>query len=163
MNESSIEVEIEIEVPFYDVDAMNYAWHGNYFKYFEIARCALLRRIDYDYPQMRRSGYLWPIVECHVKYVRPALYGQRLVISARLLEYENRLKIAYLVRDAQSGEKMTKAHTVQVAVDAKKNELQFVSPEIVLENVEKATAASFDPRPAGPDDKARKGPRPSRA
>jgi acyl-CoA thioester hydrolase len=136
MNERS--VVVEIEVPFYDVDAMNYAWHGNYFKYFEIARCELLRRIDYDYPQMRLSGYLWPIVECRVKYVRPAVYGQKLAIEARLLEYENRIKIAYLARDARSGEKMTKAYTVQVAVDAEKNELQFVSPEIVLKNVEKA-------------------------
>ncbi|MDR1162556.1 MAG: acyl-CoA thioesterase [Candidatus Accumulibacter sp.] len=136
MNELS--ASVEVEVPFYDVDAMNFAWHGNYFKYFELARCALLRLIDYDYPRMKASGYLWPIVETRVKYVRPATYGQKLRVEARLIEYENRLKIAYLICDASTGEKMTQAYTVQVAVDARRRELQFVSPEVVVKNVENA-------------------------
>lgn len=131
---------VEVEVPFHDVDAMNVAWHGHYVKYFEIARCALLRRFGYDYPQMQASGYLWPIVDCHLKYVRPALYGQRLSIEATLLEYENRIKIGYEIRDAQSGERLTKGSTIQVAVDAATRELQFVSPPIVLANLERACA-----------------------
>lgn len=128
----------DVEVPFHDVDAMNVAWHGHYVKYFELARCALLRRFDYDYPQMRASGYLWPIVECHLKYVRPALYGQWLHVEATLLEYENRLKIGYLIVDRETGEKMTKGYTVQVAVDASTRELQFVSPPVVFEKLERA-------------------------
>jgi acyl-CoA thioester hydrolase len=131
---------VDIEVPFHDVDAMSVVWHGHYLKYFEIARCALLRRFDYDYPQMLASGYLWPIVECHLKFVRPALYRQKLTVEATLLEYENRLKIGYLVRDASSGEKLTKGYTVMVAVDAATNELQFVSPPVVIANLERACA-----------------------
>lgn len=131
---------IDVEVPFHDVDAMNVAWHGHYVKYLELARCALLRRFDYDYPQMQASGYLWPIVECNLRYVRPALYSQKLRVEATLLEYENRLKIGYVIRDLNSGERMTKAYTVQVAVDASTRELQFVSPAIVLTNLEKACA-----------------------
>ena len=127
----------EVEVPFHDVDAMNVAWHGHYVKYFELARCALLRKFDYDYPQMQASGYLWPIVDCHLKYVRPALYGQRLRIVATLLEYENRLRIGYEIRDAASGERLTKGSTIQVAVNATTRELQFVSPPIVLANLER--------------------------
>ena len=131
---------VDVEVPFHDVDAMNVAWHGHYVKYFEIARCALLRRFAYDYPQMQASGYLWPIVECHLKYVRPALYSQKLCVRATLVEYENRIKIAYEIRDSESGERLTKGHTVQVAVDAQTRELQFVSPPIVFRNLEKAGA-----------------------
>ncbi|MEI7614126.1 MAG: thioesterase family protein [Betaproteobacteria bacterium] len=131
---------IDVEVPFHDVDAMHVAWHGHYVKYFELARCVLLRKFDYDYPQMQASGYMWPIVECSLKYVRPALYSQKLRVEATLLEYENRIKIGYLIRDAESGEKMTKGHTLQVAVKASTRELQFVSPAIVLANLEKACA-----------------------
>ena len=131
---------IDVEVPFHDVDAMQVAWHGHYVKYFELARCALLRRFDYDYPQMQTSGYLWPIVECHLKYVRPALYGQKLTVQASLLEYENRIKIAYQIRDIESGERMTKGHTIQVAVDAATRELQFVSPPVVFRKLEKVLA-----------------------
>ena len=38
----------EIEVPFYDVDSLNLAWHGHYIKYFEVARCELLSIIKYN-------------------------------------------------------------------------------------------------------------------
>jgi acyl-CoA thioester hydrolase len=130
-----ISAAAQVEVPFHDVDVMEVAWHGHYLKYFESARNALLRAIDYDYPQMRESGYLWPVVECQLKFVRPARYGQTLQATAELVEYENRMKIGYLVCDALSGETLTKGHTVQVAVCAKSGELQFVSPAALLERV----------------------------
>ncbi|HNB42585.1 MAG TPA: thioesterase family protein [Rhodocyclaceae bacterium] len=129
------QAEVRLEVPFHDVDVMGVAWHGHYVKYFEAARGALLRALDYDYPQMRDSGYLWPVVECQLKYVRPARYGQVLRITARLVEYENRLRIVYEVFDAASGERLTKGHTIQVAVAAENEELQFVSPDVLLNKV----------------------------
>lgn len=131
---------IEIEIPFHDVDAMQVAWHGRYLKYFEQARCALLRRFNYDYPQMRESGYLWPIVECNLKYIHPAMYGQRIRTEARLLEYECRLKFGYEIRDALNGKRLCRGSTIQVAVEEKTRELQFVTPAIVLANLEKACA-----------------------
>jgi acyl-CoA thioester hydrolase len=131
---------VDVEVAFHDVDAMNVVWHGHYVKYFELARCALLRRFDYDYPQMLASGYLWPIVDCRLKYVRPALYAQRLRVEATLLEYENRIKIGYEIRDAATGERLTKGSTIQVAINAATRELQFVSPPIILSNLERACA-----------------------
>jgi acyl-CoA thioester hydrolase len=132
---AKLTTSIEVEVPFHDVDAMNVAWHGHYVKYFEIARCALLRLFDYDYPEMKASGYLWPVVECHLKYVRPALYNQQLRVEATLLEYENRIKVGYEIFDVKSGERLTKGHTVQVAIDAVSHELQYVSPAIVFTNL----------------------------
>jgi len=137
---SKLSASIDVEVPFHDVDAMNVAWHGHYVKYFELARCVLLRRFDYDYPQMQASGYMWPIVECYLKYVRPAFYSQKLCVEATLLEYENRIKIGYTIRDCESGERMTKGYTVQVAVDGVTRELQYISPAIVFKNLENACA-----------------------
>lgn len=131
-----ISATVAVEVPFHDVDAMNVAWHGHYVKYFEIARCALLRQFNYDYPQMQASGYLWPVVECHLKYIKPALYGQKLLVTATLQEYENRLKIAYEIRDAASGERLTKGYTTQLAIEAATMELQFASPAILLKNIQ---------------------------
>ncbi|MDO3557836.1 acyl-CoA thioesterase [Ralstonia pseudosolanacearum] len=129
-----------IEVPFHDVDAMAVCWHGHYLKYFEIGRAALLRAFDYDYPEMRASGYLWPVVEAHLKYIKPATYGQRIEVRATLIEYENRLKIGYEIADCASGQRLTKGHTIQVAVCAATSELQFVSPAVVFEKVERAWA-----------------------
>jgi acyl-CoA thioester hydrolase len=131
----SLSAEVEIEIPFFDVDPMQVAWHGHYVKYFEVARCALLRKIDYDYPKMHASGYMFPVVEIYLRYVSPARYGQVVIAKAELLEYENRLKIGYAIRDQASGQRLTKGWSVQVAVDAKTNELQFVSPTILIDKM----------------------------
>ena len=136
-----ISVEIEIVAQFYDVDAMQVVWHGNYVRYFEQARGALLDKIGYNYPQMEADGYMWPIVDLQVKYVRPVRYQQRIRIEAKLLEYENRLKIGYVCRDEASGEVLTKAHTTQLAVLQKTQELCLESPRQLLAKVKEALCA----------------------
>jgi acyl-CoA thioester hydrolase len=129
-----------VEVPFHDVDAMNVCWHGHYLKYFEFGRAALLRKFDYDYREMQASGYVWPVVEAHLKYVRPAIYGQQIEVFAHLLEHENRLKIGYEIFDCVTRARLTKGYTIQVAVNAATQELQFVSPPCVQEKLERAWA-----------------------
>jgi acyl-CoA thioester hydrolase len=133
-----LRAKVDVEVPFHDVDVMNVVWHGHYVKYFELARCALLRTFNYDYPQMRDSGYAWPVVECQLKYVRSAYFGQVLEVCSTLLEYENRLRIAYEIRDKATGQRLTKGMTTQVAVLMSTGELQLVSPPILLQQLEQA-------------------------
>ena len=135
MSTNDLSFEVTLSPAFHDCDAMQVVWHGNYFKYFEIARCALLQRHDYDYPQMRDSGYLWPVVDARVKYIRPLLYGQALRVRATITEWENRLKIAYEILDAGSGATLTRAHTIQVAVDAATNEMLYLCPPVLWERL----------------------------
>ena len=127
--------EIELSPAFHDLDPMDVVWHGHYLKYLELARCALLQTFDYDYPQMRDSGYLWPIVDLRTKYLRSARFGQRLRVRAELTEWEVRMRIDYLIRDADSGEKIARAHTIQVAVDAATGEMCYATPEVFRRRV----------------------------
>lgn len=129
---TELKAEVEIQVPFHDVDAMHYVWHGHYYKYFEVVRTKLFQSIDYDVLQMEASGYSWPIIETSCKYVQPMLYNQLIQVSAKIQEYENRLKIIYRISDAKTDEKLATGHTTQVAVDMKNNEMCFVSPKILL-------------------------------
>ena len=129
------EAEVVIEIPFHDVDLLEVAWHGHYAKYFEIARGALLDRIDYNYPQMRDSGYAWPVIDYQVRFIRAARFKQRVKVRAQLVEYEIRMKINYLITDAKTSERMTKAHTVQAALDMRTNELQLASPPVLLQKL----------------------------
>ena len=128
--------EIEVSPAFHDLDPMDVVWHGHYLKYLELARCALLQSFGYDYPQMRESGYLWPIVDLRTKYLRPARYGQRLRVRAELAEWDLRMRIDYLVTDADTGQKLTRAHTLQVAVDADTGELCYATPEVLRRKLE---------------------------
>ncbi len=135
IKKSLVCAEVEMEVPFQDVDAMQVVWHGNYFRYFEAARSKLLRMIDYDYAEMRASNYMWPIIETRVRFVKAVRYRQLIMVGAALMEWENRLKIDYLIRDLHSGARLTTGTTVQCAVDVRNNELQLVSPPILLERL----------------------------
>lgn len=127
--------ETELQVQFFDLDPMEIVWHGNYVKYLEIARCALLDSIDYNYVQMKESGYAWPVIDLHVRYAAPASFGQRIKLRATIVEWENRLKIEYVITDAVSGRRLTRASTTQVAVDIKTGEMCFVSPRVLFEKL----------------------------
>jgi acyl-CoA thioester hydrolase len=127
--------ETETQVQFFDLDPMEVVWHGHYVKYLEIVRGVLLDTINYNYAQMKASGYLWPVVDMHVRYAGSAIFGQRLKLRAEIVEWENRLKIAYLITDAASGRRLTRASTTQVAVEIVSGEMCFVSPRVLLERL----------------------------
>ncbi|QGZ29647.1 acyl-CoA thioesterase [Stutzerimonas stutzeri] len=133
-----LQAEVEVLVPFFDVDSMDVVWHGHYIKYFEVARCALLERIGHNYTQMRDAGYAWPIIDVQLRYMRGARFNQRLVVRADLVEWENRLKINYLITDAETGERMTRGSSVQVAVDMASREMLLASPTVFVEAVARA-------------------------
>ncbi len=135
-----LQAEVEILVPFFDVDSMDVVWHGHYVKYFEVARCALLERIGHNYQQMREAGYAWPIIDVQLRYMRGARFNQRIIVRADLVEWENRLKVNYLIRDAETGERMTRGSTVQVAVEIASREMLLASPRVFIDAVERALA-----------------------
>ena len=124
-----------LSVPFFDVDSMNIVWHGNYCKYLELARCKLLDKIGYNYRAMAESGFLFPIVDMQIKYVKPIIFEQAIVINATLVEWEQRLKIKYSISDANTEEVLTKAHTIQAAVELKTQRLHLACPDIFIQKV----------------------------
>lgn len=132
-NDPRLTTQVELTVPFHDVDMMGVVWHGNYFRYLEIAREKLLSQFNYGYTQMRDSGFAWPVVDSRIKYRQPLTFEQAFTIVASVEEYENRLKIQYKIFDSTTGKCTTSAYTIQVAVDMKTKELCYVSPAILFE------------------------------
>jgi len=129
------EAEIVIEIPFHDIDVMGVAWHGHYVKYLEIARCALLDKIDYNYPQMKASGYAWPVIDVRIRYPHPLYFQQKVKVKAWLDEWENCLKVKYLIEDLKTGQRLTKAYTVQVAIEMETGEMLYSSPDILYQKL----------------------------
>ncbi len=127
--------EVETQIQFYDLDPMEIVWHGNYAKYLELARCALLDKIDYNYAQMKASGYAWPVIDMHIRYLQPAAFGERIKVRAELAEWENRLKLEYLITNATTGLRLTKASTVQVAVEMTARQMCLASPAVLFEKL----------------------------
>jgi len=129
-----------LRIPFYDLDPGGIVWHGHYFKYFESARCALLEDIAYGYEVMKKTGYMWPVVDTSVRFVRPLTFNQEVRVIACLREWELRLVLDYRIEDRQ-GAVCTRARTVQVPISAETLELILGSPEILIENVRKRLQA----------------------
>lgn len=135
--EGAISATIEATVAFHDIDVVGVMWHGHYLKYLENARWALMNQIGFGFEVMCASGFAWPIVEMHVKYVQAARLDDQLRVRASLVEWENRLVMNYLVLRADH-ERLARARSVQVAVDTGSGALQFTTPQPLLDCVQRA-------------------------
>lgn len=121
--------EMKLTVQFYDLDPMNVVWHGNYLKYLESARCDLLKKIGYDYDNMRADGVLYPIAKIDLKYIKPCKFNQVLFLETIVEELEPALIIKYNIFDEESGEKVFSAKSMQICVDIKTGESIYSAPE----------------------------------
>lgn len=125
---------VTLRIPFHDVDSAKVVWHGCYFKYFEVARCALLDRIGYNYDVMAESGIVWPIVKTNAKFLRPLVFNQVVRVEAALREWDMQLVMDYRIVD-DDGVLYTKASTTQVPLDARTLELQFGTPGFLMARI----------------------------
>jgi acyl-CoA thioester hydrolase len=130
-----VSASVRVCPQFYDLDPMNIVWHGNYPRFFELARTALMAKIGYGYDAMVASGYAWPVIDMHIRYYRPLRLGHWVDLRASLTEWENRLKVEYLGTDEQSGKKTTTGHTLQVALDVKSEAMLWQTPPILREKL----------------------------
>ena len=125
---------VDVQVPFFDLDPAGVAWHGRYFQYFELARCKLFEGFDYSYVEMEDSGFLWPVSDTEVRFVRPLTLNQEVRVTACLREWEMRLVVDYAI-EGEDSTLYTKARTIQVPVDADTLELTLGSPQVLIDNV----------------------------
>ncbi|MEI6897979.1 MAG: acyl-CoA thioesterase [Psychromonas sp.] len=128
--------EVRLVTSFQDADPMGVIYHGNYFRFFEEARRLLMEKINYSYRDMVDSGYVWPVIDSYVKYVQAIPFNHAIRITAKLSAWENYLRIDYVIYDAQTGKRMTKGYTRQVAVDMKTEEMCFASPTLLAKKLE---------------------------
>jgi len=121
---------VEITVPFQDADPTGLAWHGNYFRYYDSARVALLQKFNFGYREMAEVGQIWPIVDTRVRYLRSIPFGESVQVTAQLVEWEFRLRIYYEITNARQ-QRVNEAYTVQVPVAAADEALIIGVPEQV--------------------------------
>ncbi|WP_028022975.1 acyl-CoA thioesterase [Enterovibrio calviensis] len=136
MPEATLQAEVTLRTAFQDADPMGVIYHGNYFRFFEEARRAMMEQLDYSYMAMKESGYMWPIIDAAVRYVKPIKFDQSIIVTAKLTEWENRLRTDYVIYDAATRKRLTKGHTIQVAVSIDTEEMCFVSPTVFTQKLE---------------------------
>jgi acyl-CoA thioester hydrolase len=130
-----VSASAEATPQFYDLDPMNIVWHGNYPKYLELGRVAVMKKIGYNYEEMIESGYAWPFIEMRMRYARPMKLDHPVKITAGIVEWENALRITYSIQEIATGERVMRASSSQVAVKIGTSEMLWVAPPILREKL----------------------------
>jgi acyl-CoA thioester hydrolase len=76
----------QVRVRYAETDQMNVVYYGNYAQYFEVGRVESIRQLGYTYKDMEASGIIMPVVDLHVKYLRPATYDDLLTVKTQIRE-----------------------------------------------------------------------------
>ena len=76
----------QVRVRYAETDQMNVVYYGNYAQYFEVGRVESIRQLGYTYKDMEASGVIMPVVDLHIKYLRPATYDDLLTIKTQVRE-----------------------------------------------------------------------------
>jgi len=108
---------LRVRVAFADTDAMGVAWHGNYLRWFEMARTEMMRPTALPYSELVARGIHLPLIESLVRYRRPARYDDLLVVSVgRVRATGARLRLDYRIEcDAAL---IVEGHTEHAFTDA---------------------------------------------
>lgn len=130
-----VSASAEATPQFYDLDPMNIVWHGHYPRFLELGRVAVMKRIGYNYQEMVESGFAWPIIDLRMRYARPMRLDKSVRITAGIVEWENTLRITYLVQDVESGERVMRASSSQVAVSIGTQDMFWVTPPVLREKL----------------------------
>lgn len=121
---------VEVRVPFHDVDALGVVWHGHFYKYFELARTALMQSRGLDVNDMAALGVRVVVVETRCRYLRPLRYDDRCVVTATLGEVNPRVVVRYAIR-LVDGAPVARGHTTLVALGPDGAMLPEVPDEIL--------------------------------
>ncbi|MEO6902561.1 MAG: thioesterase family protein [Bacteroidia bacterium] len=126
--------ETTIRVRYAETDKMGYVYYGNYTQYYEVGRGEALRQLDCSYKKMEEDGIMLPVYTCNLKYLKPALYDDLLIIKTSVKEIP-RVKIIFECEIFnQKNELLNIGATTLVFVDMKTNK-PCVAPLFFLEKI----------------------------
>ena len=94
-----IKSQVQVSVRYAETDMMGVVYHGSYLPWFEIGRTTLLKEHGISYRDLEAAGYRLPVLEVHVKYLKPACYDDGVTVITTLAERPLlRIELSYEVR-----------------------------------------------------------------
>ncbi len=123
-------------IDFCDVDMTGVMWHGNYCKYYEDARCHLLKKLGFSYQEIYERNHQIPLICLKIKYSRPCYFDQEISVTAELVKADHFLVIKYIIKDNETGKLISKAETKHAFYDAQKKRALINAPEFILQKIQ---------------------------
>lgn len=128
-------LQVELEVPFADIDCQKIVWHGNYLRYFELARVRMFEKCDL-FPLIEEGLVDFVVSESYCKHYHPLRFRDRCTVVVSFADIDHRLNMRFLI-EKDDGIKIAKGHTHVVTLD-RKGKLQLVTPQIVVDRIHAA-------------------------
>lgn len=119
----------EVQIRFNEVDSLSIVWHGNYVKYLEDGREDFGRKFGIGYLQVKKAGYIIPIVDLQIQFKKSLYYGESVLVETTFVETETaKMFFKYRLISPTTNEVLCVASTTQVFLD-KKGVLQLTTPD----------------------------------
>ncbi len=77
--------DTRVRVRYADTDADGVVYYANYLTFFEVVRVEWLRALGYPITRILAEGVILPVVEAHIRYLRPARVDDLLTVRAMLV------------------------------------------------------------------------------
>ena len=122
--------EIQLKVPFYDLDPMQMVWHGNYLKYFDMARTELFSDSGIDLlDYFQKTKYLFPITKTATKHIVSLRYRDEFKCKATVVEAQYKIVVEFQIRLVKNNQICARGKSEQVAVKHPEMEIMFEIPD----------------------------------
>lgn len=119
----------EVLVRFNEADPLGIVWHGHYIRYFEDGREDFGIRHNLGYLEVYKQGYVIPVVSVQCDYKRSLRYGDKVTVETRFIPSDAaKLKFAYRLFNAVTGELVATGSSVQVFLSKEDSVLQLSNP-----------------------------------
>ena len=126
---NQLNCRIEILVRFNEADPLGIVWHGHYIRYFEDGREAFGNMHGLGYLEVYKLGFVIPVVSVQCDFKRSLRYGDKVIVETKYIPTEAaKLKFAYRLFNAASGELVATGSSVQVFLDKENSLLQLANP-----------------------------------
>lgn len=121
--------EYTMRVPFHDLDPLQIVWHGNYFKYFDVARFGLFKQAGVDlYRYFLDRQIIFPVTRSSIKHIVPLRFDEEFICKATVTEAVYKIALDFEIRRAGSGQICTRGKSEQLSVKTPAMEMQFEIP-----------------------------------
>ena len=128
--------ETTVRVRYAETDRMGYVYYGNYTLYYEVGRVEALRQLGTSYKEMEDNGIILPVYSCNIKYLKPALYDDLLIIKTSIKELPTaKISFDYEIYNQQN-ELINSANTMLVFINTATNK-PCPAPKLFLEKIKK--------------------------
>lgn len=138
--------DFELRPRYEETDQMGVVWHGNYYRYFEVARSEYLRALGYSYRGLEEAGIILPVVECSCRYRVAIHYDQQIIIRTTIETFQGvKISFLYQLLDKATGQLLAEGRTLHAFVDKAMRPLRVNRlDEAFVKTIEDAVAAGTD-------------------